>query len=228
MERLDQIKEYRSKVCALHHEHQAGNVSLDDVCASMENLDSEYDVDFSSAAEADFHTESFFSDIGDRFKHIPQDLDPNRIKDLIKHEFQDVMQSSASQIARQAFKQSAGLAQKTYAKMKAFRESHPNLIDAIDTLGLSVSLSVVTLHYDGFYGRAEGLTRLLSTQAEHFEFNRHSVRWVLSNTGPKSVDININGSLFSSVLSAGVGVHGELALVVELVDLALQHVGVPE
>ena len=227
-QRLNQVKEYRSKVCALHHEHQAGNLSLDEVCGEMESLDRHYGMDFSSMGEGDFHSESFFSDLGDRFKKIPETINPDNIKNLIRDEFQEALQSSAGVIARQAFKQAAGLAQKTYSKMKAFRESHPNLIEAIDTLGISVSLSVISLNYDAFYGRAEGLTRLLSTQAEHFEFNRHSVRWIIQNTGPKSVDININGELFTSALSAGVGLHGELALVVELVDLALEHVGVPE
>ena len=228
MSNLEQVKEYRSRVCDVHREHQEGKLSLDDCTEAMEKLDTQYGMDFSAAGEADFHAESFFSDIGDRFKHIPQDLDPNRIKEVIRHEFQDVLKSSAGVVARQAFKQAAGLAHKTYAKMKAFRESHPNLVAAIDTLGISLSLSVVTFHYDRFYGRAEGLTRLLSVQSEHFEFTRHSVRWILENSGPKSVDINIFGEIFTSAISAGVGVHGELSLMVELVDMALSHAGVPE
>ena len=226
--RLDQIKEYRSKVCALHHEHQAGNLSLDDVCASMENLDSEYDVDFSSAAEDDFHAESFFSDIGDRFKHIPQDLDPNRIKDLIKNEFQEVMQSSASQVARQAFKQSASYAGKLYNTLKSLRERKPDLTDAIDAVGLNVSLSVVTLHYTGFLARAEGLCRLLHLQSEHFEMNRRSVRYLLKNTGPTTITLGISGELFTSALSAGVALEAPLDLMIEIVDEALSHVGIPE
>ena len=225
MDRLEQVKEYRHQVNELHRQHQDGDISLDDCTYAMEQLDDKYDVNFD---DVDFHAESFFSDIADKFKHIPHDLDPNRIKDLIRNEFQEVMQSSACQVARLAFKQSAGLANKTYTKMKAFRESHPDLVEAVDTLGISVSLSVVTLHYNKFFGRAEGLTRLLSTQAEHFEFNRHSVRWIIQNTGPESIDINISGELFTSALSAGVGLHGELALLVELVDMSLAHAGVPE
>lgn len=223
---LEKVKEYRSKINELHRQHQDGQISLDDVTAKMENLDAAYGM--GAEIEGDFHSESFFSDIGDKFKQIPHDLDPNRIRDLIRSEFQEVLHSSASQIARQAFRQSASLANKTYQQLKAFREEHADLVEAVDTLAISVSLSVITLHYDGFYGRAEGLTRLLSTQAEHFDFNRHSVRWIIENTGPKSIDININGELFTSAFSAGVGIHGERSFLVELVDTALEHVGVPE
>ena len=225
--RLDEIKEYRGKINALHQQHQSGDISLDDVTAEMENLDEHYGMEHPED-NGDFHAESFFSDIGDRFKQIPHDLSPDHTRELMKQEFQHIMQSSAGAIARHAFKASAGLAQKTYTKMKAFRDSHPNLVEAIDTLGISVNLSIVTFHYDRFYGRAEGLTRLLSTQAEHFSFDRHSVRWILENTGPKSVDINLSGQFFASALSAGVGIHGEISFMVEMVDLALEHCGIPE
>ena len=169
-----------------------------------------------------------FGKIKRTFEHIPDQFSPQGIQDAIRGEFQQLLSSAAGQIAKEAFKRSAGMAKKTYDSLKAFRESKPDLVEAIDELGISVTLSVITLHYDAFYGRAEGLTRLLTEQSQHFQFNRHSIRWIIENTGPKSVDVNVSGELFTSAFSAGVGIHAPLALMVALVDEALAHAGVPE
>ena len=196
-----------------------------------------YDLDYdnnhliSEGVDAEVHAESLnFGDIKRTFQHIPQDLgiDPYKIQDAIRGELQHILTETAAPIAKAAFKKSVAYAKKTYDKMHAWRESKPKLVDAIDTLGVSVNLSVLTLNYDGFYGRAEGLCRLLSEQAAHFQFNRHSIRWIIENTGPKSVDIGLSGELFTSAFSAGVSFHGELELLVELVDEALAHVGIVE
>ena len=167
-----------------------------------------------------------FNKIRHAFDKVPNL--PGDIRNALHDEFQQLLSGAAGEIARVAFRKSAEYANKTYQTLQRFREAHPELIEAIDEFGISVSLSVVTLHYDGFYGRAEGLTRLLTEQSEHFQFNRHSIRWIIANTGPKSVDIALNGELFTSAFSAGVSFHTPNALMVAMVDEALAHVGVPE
>ena len=194
-------------------------------------LDENHDHFIDESMQGTVHAESFnFGDIKRTFQHIPQELgvDPNRIVDAIRGELQHVLTEMAAPIAKQAFKTSAGLAEKTYNSLKNFHDTHTDLVEAIDELGISVSLSVITLNYDGFYGRAEGLCRLLKEQSDHFQFNRHSIRWIIKNSGPKSVDINLSGELFTSAFSAGVSIHAPLALMIELVDEALAHAGVPE
>ena len=226
---LDELKQYRQQrdeLFAKLGECEHGSPAYDQTQGDIQALDAENEhlVD-----ESCVHAESLnFGDIKRTFEHIPDQFSPQGIQDAIRGEFQQLLSSAAGQIAKEAFKRSAGMAQKTYNSLKAFRESKPDLVEAIDGLGISVTLSVITLHYDGFYGRAEGLTRLLNEQSQHFQFNRHSIRWIIQNTGPKSVDVNVSGELFTSAFSAGVGIHAPLALMVALVDEALAHAGVPE
>ena len=203
----DAYNDIRSKIYELDY---ANEEHIDEGCVTAQSLN--------------------FGDIKRTFQNVPKNLgiDPRMLQDSIRGEFQHIITEMAAPIAKQAFRTSAGLAKKTYESMKRFKESKPNLVEAINELGISVSLSVITLHYNGFYTRAEGLCRLLEEQASHFQFNRHSIRWILSNTGPDSIDINISGELFTSAFSAGVGVHAPLDLMIELVDEALAHAGVAE
>lgn len=181
-----------------------------------------------------------FNDIRRGFEHIPQQiahvpdeikragLDPHAVQDWIHHEAQSVLQAAGGEVAGIAFHESAAFARGLHEKLSALRESKPDLASAIDEVGISLTLSVVTLTYSGFMGRAEGLCRLLDQQSQGFVFNRSSVRWILENTGPTEISLSISGELFTSALGAGVGLTAPLALAVELVDLALEKAGVPE
>ena len=236
MTKLADVKAYRQardELFADLSKCEHGTDAYNTIRSKIYDLDeqNEHLIDESVQPDGMVHAESFnFGDIKRQFQHIPQDLgiDPHQIVDAIRGELQHVLTEAAGPIAKVAFKKSAEYAKKTYDTLTSWKANHSELVSAIDTLGISVSLSVVTLHYDGFYGRAEGLTRLLSEQADHFQFNRHSIRWIIKNTGPKSVDINLSGELFTSAFSAGVGVHGEIDLLVALVDEALAHMGIPE
>ena len=162
-------------------------------------------------------------------------LDPHRVQQTfnqvpgeIKHLVQDEMLHAAGQAAQVAFKQSAKMADKTYKHLTDLRNSKPELVTAIDGIFVDVSMSVVTFHYEGFYGRAEGLCRVLNQQADNFQLRRSTIKWLLENTGPTSFSFNLSGELFTSAISAGVSFGGPLAVMIELLDIGLEHMGVPE
>ena len=177
------------------------------------------------------HAESLnFGDIKRRFEHIPQDLgiDPHKIVDAIRGEFQHILVEGAVPVAKKIFKTSAEFATALYHHLESVRADYPDLSDEIDKVGIPISLSVVNLEYEGFMRRAEGLCRLLSEQADHFQFNRHSIKWLINNTGPDKIGITLSGELFSSVLSFSIGVNMSSKLAAEIVDVALAKAGLPE
>ena len=165
--------------------------------------------------------------LGHEVQHIAQ-AGPQELQRFVHDEFDHVFREAAGQVARESFRATAGFARKLHVKLTALRKAKPDLAEAIDDFGIGVSLTVLTFSYDRFLGRAEGLCNLLEHQAEHFTFDRRSVRWVLQNTGPSRVKVAINGQLFTSALSAGVEGDAPFALGVELVDIALEAAGVPE
>ena len=196
-----------------------------------------YELDETNAEHIDegmdgmVHAESLnFGDIKRRFEHIPQDLgiDPHKIVDAIRGEFQHILVEGAVPIAKKIFKTSAEFATALYHHLESVRADYPDLSDEIDKVAIPISLSVVNLEYEGFMRRAEGLCRLLSEQADHFQFNRHSIKWIINNTGPNKIGITLSGELFSSVLSFSIGVNMSSKLAAEIVDVALEKAGVPE
>lgn len=203
----DEYNDIRSKIYELD---EANEDHIDEGCVTAQGLN--------------------FNDIRRKFEHIPQDLgiDPHAIQDTIRGEFQHIMSEMASPVAKQVFKTSAHFADALYGRFQSLRQSKPELADAIDGVSIPISLSVINLEYDGFMRRAEGLCRLLIEQSEHWQFNRHSVKWLINNTGPDKIGINLSGELFTSVFSFSIGVNMPLALGVEIVDLALEKAGVPE
>lgn len=172
-----------------------------------------------------------FQQLPQQIAHVPDQLqhaglDPHAVQDWVRHEVKAVMQGAAGEVAGIAFRKSAEFARSFYNQMQGLRQSKPDLATAIDGVGIDISLSILTLHYEGFMGRAEGLCNLLDQQAQNFQFRRSTVRWILENTGPTGITIGISGELFTSALSAGIGINAPLALAIELVDIALEHAGI--
>ena len=229
---LPTIKDYRGvrdDLFAELGETQHGTPAYDALRRKIYDLDETHDhfIDESAAV----HVESLnFGDIKRTFEHIPQNIgiDPNHIIDSIRGEFQHILSETAAPVAKQAFRTSAAVAAAVYEKFQSLEQSKPALVDAINAFALPASLSVVQMEYDGFYRRAEGLCRLLTEQSEHFQFNRHAIRWVLENTGPSKIGVNFSGELFTSVFSFSIGGTMPWALGVEIVDVILEKAGVPE
>ena len=138
------------------------------------------------------------------------------------------MQETAAPVAKQAFQTSASFAEELYHDFQSLEQEDPGLVDAINLVSIPISISVINFKYSGFYKRAKGLTRLLMEQSQHFQFNRHSVRWIMENTGPDEIGVNISGELFTSIFSFSIGVEMPLSLGVRVVDLALKKAGLPE
>ena len=231
METLQKIKEYRKQRDKMFQdlaetdyrspEHQA-------VMDKIQQFDENHD---HLIEERTVHAQSLnFGDIRRKLEHIPQDLgiDPHKIIDAVRGEFQHILQEAAAPVAKQAFQTSAHFAEGLYQLLKQLHADEPELIDDINKVRVPISLSVVDLGYSGFYNRAEGLTRLLMEQSQHFQFNRHSIRWVIENTGPSEIGVNIGAELFASPLRFSIGIEMPLSLAVKVVDLALEKAGVPE
>ena len=177
---------------------------------------------------------SGFEHLPQNIAHIPQQVEqatginPEDIRTWILHEVGDVLTHTAGDVAKGAFKTSAGLAQGIYDKLQELESERPELVDAINKVAMPISLSVVNMKYDNFYGRAEGLCRVLTEQAQKFEFNRHSIKWILENTGPTEIGVTLSGQLFTSLIAFSIGLECPLELAIELVDIALEKAGVPE
>ena len=205
--------------------------AYNDIRDKIYDLDEKHDHFIDESMEGTVHAESLnFNDLKRKFQHIPQDLgiDPNALQNAIRGEFQHIMSEMASPVAKQIFRTSADFAGALYGRFQSLRVSKPELADAIDGVSIPVSLSVVNMEYGGFMTRAEGLCRLLKEQSEHFQFNRHSIKWILKNTGPDKVGVTLSGELFTSVFSFSIGVNMPWDLGIEIVDLALERMGVPE
>ena len=149
---------------------------------------------------------------------------PSQVHGAIKSELLDVGEAAA----KEAFRFSCELARKTYNKLGALRSSRPDLVSDIDLVSMTVSLSVVTLEYSGFYSRAEGLCNLLDQMHQNFKLRRSFVKNLIINSGPTSANITVSGEIFTSAISAGAGITVPISLLAELVDLALAEVGIPE
>ena len=174
-----------------------------------------------------------FQHLPDHLQHIPDELkkagmDIEKVQEWVHHECVTVLEAAAEEFAKRALREGSEAAKKLYDALTTLRNNRPDLVDAIDEVGFSVSLSAVTLNYDRFYSRAEGLCRVLNGLINTFEFRRSHIKTVVKNTGPTSIAFNINAEVFSSLLSIGAGTQIPLALGVELLDLVLAEVGVPE
>ena len=174
-----------------------------------------------------------FEHLPDQFKHLPDELqhagiDITKVQQWIHHECVSVLETAAEEFAKRALRESAEAATKLYNELTKLRNSKPELVDAIDDVQITLSLSAVTLTYDKFYSRAEGLCKFLNGLIDTFEFKRSHIKNVITNTGPSSIAFNIDAEVFSSLLSIGAGIQIPIALGVELLDIVLAEIGVPE
>ena len=139
----------------------------------------------------------------------------------------DALVTTAEPVAKEAFALSIKTARGVHARLQALEKSHPDLVDAINAVSVSVTLSVVTLDYDNFYHRAEGWLNLMQKSHDNFHLSRKFIHDIITNSGPTSMSVNVSGELFTSAISAGAGVTVPTALIAELVDVALEKAGVP-
>lgn len=157
--------------------------------------------------------------VGDGVKH--------ELPHLAEQAVKSALAEGGEAIAKEALSLSAKGARALYGKLHALRESRADLYDAIDEVGFQVSISVVTFSYARFMGRAAGLCDLLDRIARDQVLKRSTVKYLLLNSGPEELHIHISGQLFTTAISAGIGISVPFALGVELVDMALAELGVP-
>ena len=154
-------------------------------------------------------------------------MGPQELQKFIHDEFQHLLIEGAGEIAHEALKGSRKAANAMYQRLHSLRKSRPDLVSAIDDVEVRVQLSVVTLGYSGFYGRAEGLLQRMDDYVNDFHLTRTKVRWFITNTGPTWASLDVSGELFTSAISAGAGITVPTTLLVELVDAGLEAAGVP-
>ena len=147
--------------------------------------------------------------------------------DAIKQELKDESLKLAGAAAKEAIQKGMKTVRKGKEKMDSFRETHPDLVSAIDQVSVSVGLSVVTMSFSDWYSRADELLTAMSPFADDFSLTRTSIKNFMLATAPSSVDFGISGELFSNVLSASASLTVPGALAVELIDLLLEELGVP-
>ena len=169
---------------------------------------------------------------GGRINEIDKTLE--NLPDAIETTARRVVLNLAEHAVEEGLKVAADTARKAHKGMARFRDQRPDLVDAIDQLGFEVEIKAVvsfTLEYDGFYERAEETAGILDRFGhDGFEFTRSNVRGFITAMGPSS--ISFGGELeFSLGATAGGAIRLKaipLTLAVELIDLALDELGVPE
>ena len=174
-----------------------------------------------------------FEQLPQQIAHVPDQLqhaglDPHAIQDWIHHETDAVLHAAADEIAGAAFRESVTAARAFKERVESLRNDRPDLADAIDGVAIQISLSVMSLTYENFMKRAEDICNLLDQQSQGFQFRRSTIKHVIGITHPDKITFNISGELFTSVLSAGIGIDVPQILAVELMDMALEAAGVPE
>ena len=163
---------------------------------------------------------------------------PGKTEALVTEKLPALMREAMEALAKEAIKpvlkQAAKDARAWHRAMKKLREERPDLVDAIDALGFVVTLKCnveIELEYANFYTRAEEIAGILDRFGDDgIKPRRRDIIGFMRATGPTAVDLGIGAEL-----SLGVDIGGSaklssipLELFLELADLALEELGVPE
>ena len=148
---------------------------------------------------------------------------------------EDAIESFASALAQQGIQEFRDLVNEAKSGLDSLRESRPALVDEIDNLSIYLELGPVTMTWEGFYTRAQQVADILDYYVDNPPtVRRKDILDFIAAVAPTSVDagISVQAALLvvsSKELSIGAGL-GEirLALFLELGDLILDELGVPE
>ena len=147
---------------------------------------------------------------------------------------EDKLQDLSEAFSKKVLKAAAKEVKEWRADMDGFRKEDPELVDAIDALGFELSLSCVTLDYEGFYERSEKVVEILDNLASNPpSVRRRPIIAAVEALGPTSVDLGI-----SAEFALGVGTDAlgggfrfkaiQMKLFTRLGDRVLKRLGVPE
>lgn len=159
----------------------------------------------------------------------------DEMRDEIGDMVEDEVAAFAAYLSKQGIEEFRSLVNETKKGLDSLRESRPALVEEIDNLSVYLELGPCTLTWEGFYTRAEQLSGILDYYVENPPtFRRKDVLDFIAAVGPTSIDsgISVQAAFLvasSKELSVGAGL-GEirLALFLELGDLILDELGVPE
>ena len=156
---------------------------------------------------------------------------PGTIKDTAITVFQEMTEAGIRKSIGIGYDLCLGLD----SELKSFRNSKPRLVDAIDSQGFTLKLSVLTLKYTSFLSRSEQLIGALKNFKEKgFSFRRKPVLDMVEALGPDSINsgIGVQGALVfgtSNLLNFEASLEDTpLVLFTEIGDIILKKLGVPE
>lgn len=168
--------------------------------------------------------------IGPAFKSEIDKIE-NKAEQAVKDALQAIGEKGLQEVAKKGLE----AVRVTKEKLNFLRDNKPHLISSIDKLGFDLEIGLITLSYSRFYHRAEILADALERQSKKpTEFRRKPLLEFIEGVGPDSVNLGISINLAALVVSSkelGVGLkfkEAELDLFLELGDIILEKLGVPE
>ena len=161
-----------------------------------------------------------------------------KLPELVTETLPDVLgkalQALASEAVKPILKAAAREVREFRTDMEALAESDPELVDAINALGFSVTLKLnaeIVLSYSGFYARAQEVAGILDRYGnDGIAVRRRDIIGFIDAIGPTAVDLGVGAELSLGV-DAGAKFSMDaipLKLFTRLGDRALKRLGVPE
>ena len=154
-----------------------------------------------------------------------------RIPELAKEAIQEL----AKAITKEGLKRVRDLVRMADRDLGKLAKSKPDLVGAINNLSGTVELGPLTLKYSNFYNRTGNVASVLDTYINHPpQLRRGPILKMVEALGPTFVDTGISVQVVALVVgSKELGVGGglgriELELFLELGDVILEKLGIPE
>ena len=167
---------------------------------------------------------------GNKIKKDLGDL-PKLVEDAAKSVFEDL----ASIATKEGAKKICDMLSGAIDGMAKLEKSKPNLVDAINAAGFEIEIGPVTCSYTNFYNRhQELLTAIEGFSNKKPSFRRSYFISMLRALGPDAVDLGISVQIIALVIaSKELGIGGklkeiQLELALELLDIVLKEIGIPE
>lgn len=166
----------------------------------------------------------------DAEKAITEKL-PAEIEGII----QDCIDELARAVTKEGLTKVRDMVREADTKLTWLAENKPGLVDQINALGFSAEFGPVTLAYQNFYTRIGNVADILDTYVNHPpELRREPIIKMIEALGPDTVDLGASVQVVALVVgSKELGVGGSLdsiglGLFMELADVILEKIGVPE
>ena len=157
-----------------------------------------------------------------------------KLPELAEKAVEDAVTQIGRALSSEILKKAARELKEWRKEMGKLAESDPGLVEAINSLGFELSLSVVTLSYVRFYARSQKVLEVLETySSKPPALRRRPIIIAVEALGPTSVNLGIQANFALGVGTEALGGGFKLKaiplkLFSRLGDRALAGLGVPE